>query len=189
MQKGVNHHLTRYTYKYKYMYMPTKTIYVSDQDAPVFEEAKAIAGETLSSIIVRSLREFLARERQNESGMKQISVRTGSRNSEHEQRFYGTKVGDWRGFSDDKEWWMEAHVYRTQKNNWAVAVTQICKASLLTDRERWRASGDYLLDTRRTDLVVATKPEELQDKIPADLLSLVKELASRAEQPITILDI
>ena len=171
------------------MYMPTKTIYVSDQDAPVFEEAKTVAGETLSSIIVRALREFLARERHNESGMKEISIRTGSRSSEQEQRFYGVKAGDWRGFSDDKEWWMEAQVYRTQKGNWAVALTQICKASLLTDKKRWRESGDYLLDTRRSDLLVAAKPEELEGKVPADLLLLVQELAARSEQPITILDI
>jgi len=169
------------------MYMPTKTIYVSEQDAPVFEEARSVAGETLSSIIVRSLREFLAHQRQKESGMKEVSVRIGSRNSEHEQRFFGAKVGDWRGFSDDKEWWMEARVYRTQKDNWAIVLTHVCKASLLTDKKRWRESGDYLLDTRRSDLLVAATPKELEGKIPIDLLDLVQELATRVEQPVTIL--
>jgi len=174
---------------YKYTYMPTKTIYVSDQDAPVFEEARTIAGETLSSIIVRSLREFLARQRQKESGLKEISVRTGSRHSEQEQRFYGTKVSDWRGFSDDQEWWMQATVYRTQKENWAVLLTQVCKASLLIDKRRWRESGDYLLDSHRSDLLVAAKPEELEGKVPSDLLRVVQELVARHEQPITYLDI
>ena len=171
------------------MYMPTKTIYVSDQDAPVFEEARTIAGETLSSIIVRSLREFLARQRQKESGMKEISVRTGSPHSEQEQRFYGARVSDWRGFSDDQEWWMQATVYRTQKDNWAVLLTQVCKASLLTDKKRWRESGDYLLESRRSDLLVGATPEKLEGKIPADLLRVVQELAARTEQAITYLDI
>ncbi len=171
------------------MYMPTKTIYVSDQDAPVFEEARAIAGETLSSIIVRSLREFLARQAQKESGLKEIKVRTGSRNSEQEQRFYGTKVGDWRGFSDDQEWWMQAEVYHTQKSNWAVLLTQVCKASLLTDKKRWRESGDYLLDVRHSELLVVAKPEELNDKVPSDVLRVVKELAAHTDQPATFLDI
>jgi len=171
------------------MYMPTKTIYVSDQDAPVFEEARTVAGETLSSIIVRALREFLARERQKEKNVKEISVYTGSRGSEQEQRFYGTKLGDWRGFSDDKEWWMQAQVYSTQKGNWAVLLTQVCKASLLTDSERWQESGDYLLDTRRSDLLVASKPGELEGKVPANLFRLVEELAGRHEQPVKMLDI
>jgi len=174
---------------YKYTYMPTKTIYVSDQDAPVFEEARSVAGETLSSIIVRSLREFLAREQQKKSGLKEISVRVGSSASEQEQRFYGTKVGEWRGFSDDQEWWMQATIYRTQKGNWAVLLTQVCKATLLTDKRRWKESGDYLLDARRSDLLVAARTEELAGSVPNDLLRVVKELAARTEQPITHLDI
>lgn len=171
------------------MYMPNKTIYVSDQDAPIFEEARSIAGETLSSIIARALREFLARHQQKESGFKEIAVHTGSRGSEQEQRFYGSKIGDWKGFSDNKEWWLKARIYSTQKGNWAILLTQVCKASLLTDAERWQESGDYLLDSRRSDLLVAAKPEELQEKIPADLLRLLQELASRREQPTIFLDI
>lgn len=174
---------------YKYMYMPTKTIYVSEQDASVFEEARHVAGETLSSIIARALREFLARQRQKESGQKEISVRTGSPNSEQEQRFYGVEVGNWRGFSDDQDWWMQARVYRTQKDNWVVLLTQVCKASLLTDKKRWRASGDYLLDSRRSDLLVAVLPEELRGKVPSDLFRLVTELVAQTDQPITFLDI
>jgi len=174
---------------YNYMYMPTKTIYVSDQDAPIFEEARSVAGETLSSIIVRALREFLATQRQREKGIKEITVRIGSRTSGQEQRFYGLKIGDWRGFSDNQEWWMQAHIYSTQKGNIAVLITQVCKASLLTNKKRWRESGDYLLDTRRSDLLVAAQPEGLQDKIPSDLLHLVQELAAHAEQSVTILDI
>jgi len=169
--------------------MPTKTIYVSEQDAPVFEEARQVAGETLSSIIARALREFLARQKQKESKLKEISVHIGSGNSEHEQRFYGTKLEDWRGFSDDQEWWLQASVYSTQKGNWAVLLTTVCKASLLTDKKRWKASGDYLLDSRRSDLFVGTKPEDLKGKIPTDLLYLVEDLASHGEAPVTFLDI
>ncbi|MBU6389360.1 EXLDI protein [Patescibacteria group bacterium] len=169
--------------------MATKTIYVSEQDSPVFEEARTVAGENLSSIIVRALREFLARQRQKESGFKEIAVRTGSRSSAREQCFYGTKIGDWRGFSDDRQWWMQAHIYTTQKNNWAVYLIQVCQASLLTDKERWRESGDYLLDSRRSDLLVAAKPEELKDKVPADLFRLLQDLAAHTEHPITYLDI
>lgn len=169
--------------------MPTKTIYVSEHDVPVFEEARTVAGETLSSIIVRALREFLVRHQQLESGYKEISVRTGSRGGEQEQRFYGAKIGDWRGFSDDHEWWMQAQVYRTQKGNWAVLLTQVCKASLLTDKKRWQESGDYLLDSRRSDLLVASTPAGLEGIVPSDLHRFLTDLASHADQPVTYLDI
>jgi len=174
---------------YKYTYMPTKTIYVSDQDAPIFEEARSIAGETLSSIIARSLREFLGRERQKEANIKEVSIRVGSRGFEQEQRFHGTALGDWRGFSSDQEWWMEAQIYRTQKANWAILLTQICKASLLTDKKRWRESGDYMLDVGRSDLLVGATPDELKDQLPHDLYLLVNDLAAHSDQPTTFLDI
>jgi EXLDI family protein len=174
---------------YKYMYMPTKTIYVSEQDAPVFEEAREVAGETLSSIIVRALREFLARERQKQSDLKEISVRTGSRGSENQQRFYGTLVGSWRGFNDNHDWWMQANIYRTQKGNWAVHLTEVCRATLLTDKKRWRDSGDYMLETGRSQLLVAQDPEGLEDKVPTELFRLMKDLAAHSDQPITFLDI
>lgn len=169
--------------------MPTKTIYVSNQDLPVFEQARTIAGETISSIIARALREFLAREQQKQIGLKEVTVRTGSRDSELERRFNGTVVGEWKGFSDDKEWWLQASIYRTQKGNWAVLLTQVCKASLLTDKKRWRESGDYLLDTGRSDLFVSPDPGGLANNVPVELLHAVNDLAAQSSQPIAFLDI
>jgi hypothetical protein len=40
--------------------MPNKTIYVPDEDLPVFERAQAIAGGSLSATIVQALRDYIA---------------------------------------------------------------------------------------------------------------------------------
>jgi hypothetical protein len=39
--------------------MPTKTIYVQDGDLEIFEKAKEVAGESLSSVIVQALKDYL----------------------------------------------------------------------------------------------------------------------------------
>jgi EXLDI family protein len=169
--------------------MPTKTIYVSEEDAPVFEKAKDVAGEAVSSVIVRALREFLARHEQKERGMKEVSIRVGSNGSQREQRFNGALVSEWHGISDNKEWWLESRIFRTQKGNWAVVLTQVCKASLLTNKREWKASGDYLTNSSRTDLLVTAKPQELTGKLPTSLHQLLTELAERNEKPVEFLDI
>ncbi|MGQ9676148.1 MAG: EXLDI protein [Chloroflexota bacterium] len=169
--------------------MPNKTIYVSENDIALFEEAKSIAGEALSSVIARALREYVARHRERERGMAEVSVRVGSGGSEREQRFIGSQIGKWAGVSDDKEWWLEAKIYLTQKGNWAVYLVQVCKASLLTDPKEWKRSGDYLVNARRADLLVAREPKELEGKLPEALRAMLEELAERNERPVEYLDI
>ena len=169
--------------------MPNKTIYVSDQDVTLFEEAKNIAGEALSSVISRALKEYVARHQEKAKGMKEIALKVGSSGAEREQRFVGAQVGDWSGFSDDKQWWLSAAIYRTQKNNWAIYFVHVCKASLLTNKKQWKESGDYLINSKSSELLVATTPEGLKNKLPIELFKKLKELAEREETPVEYLDI
>jgi EXLDI family protein len=169
--------------------MPNKTIYVSEQDAPLFDDAKEIAGTALSSVIVQALKEYIARQKKKAKGMQEIKIHVGGEASEREQRFVGMNVGDWKGFSDDKEWWLGATIYRTQKGNWAVHLVTICKASLLTNKKAWKESGDYLINPRHAELFVAKDAEELKPKLPKALFAVVKDLVEKDEKPIEYLDI
>jgi len=169
--------------------MPNKTIYVSQKDEALFEEAKRIAGEALSSVISRALGEYIARNKDLEKGMKEVKVSVGPKGSEHEQRFVGRQLGTWRGFSDDKTWWLAAFVYHTQKGNWAVHLTTICKASLLTDHKAWKKSGDYLAPGGTSELFVAETPDAFEGRLPKELFGWVQARAERQEKPIKYLDI
>lgn len=162
---------------------------MSEQDNVLFEEAKTIAGEALSSVIARALREFISRHKAKEQGMKEITVKVGSNSSKREQRFLGTKIGTWKGFSDDKEWWLQGDIYKTQKGNWAIHLTTICKASLLLDKKKWKESGDYLLNVDNASLIIGKTPEELKKSIPAELFNEVVLAAQKDEQAIEYLDI
>lgn len=169
--------------------MPNKTIYVSPADESIFEDAKTLAGEALSSVIARALKEFVARHSTKADGMKEIAVKVGSHDAEREQRFVGTEVNKWQGFSDDKEWYLQATIYRTQKNNWAVLLTHIAKVSLFTDKKKWKESGDYLVNPKRSELIVGTAVKEMEKKLPAPLWQMLQDVEKQNETEIEYLDI
>jgi|SRR5579885_610942 len=169
--------------------MPNKTIYVSEKDASLFDQAKELAGEAVSSVIVRALGEFVARHQSKQKGMREVSVTVGVAGAEREQRFIGAMVGKWSGFSDDKEWFLKALIYHTQKSNWAVLVETVCKASLLTNKKEWKESGDYLINPKRSELFVGKSPEALKDKLPRELFITLSEHAKQYEIPVEYLDI
>jgi EXLDI family protein len=169
--------------------MPNKTIYVSEKDESLFEEAKSIAGEALSTVISRALREFIARNTEKEKGMKEISVKIGKENTQQEKRFIGYSLGKWSGFSDDEVWWLEAQIYKTQKGSIAVHLETVSKATLLTNPRLWRASGDYLINVKKSELLVGKSVKELQDKLPKSLFEIVENASQRDENPVEYLDI
>jgi EXLDI family protein len=169
--------------------MPNKTIYVSKEDTSLFEEAKQIAGEALSSVIAKALREFVANSHFKRKGMREVKLKVGTYGSEREVRFAGSWMGDWKGFSDDKEWFLRAVIYHTQKENWAVYLETVCKASLLTDKKSWKESGEFLLQSKRTDLIVGKTFDDLKDKLPKKLFEYVQELSEREKNPIEYMDI
>ncbi|HVZ58297.1 MAG TPA: EXLDI protein [Patescibacteria group bacterium] len=169
--------------------MPNKTIYVSDSDVSLFEEAKSIAGEALSSVISRALKEYVSRHREKAKGMKQITVEVGNHHAEREQRFVGQEISTWQGFSDDKEWYLKATIYLTQKGNWAVYLTHVCKASLFLDKKKWRENAEYLTDSSRAELIVGSNSADFETKLPIDLLTILINLTERTDKPVEYLDI
>ncbi len=169
--------------------MANKTIYVSDKDENVYKEAKEIAGEALSSVISKALREFVDRSKALKGEMREISVGVGSKDAIREQRFIGNQVGKWRGFSRDKEYWQQAKIYETQKGSVAIHLTTVCKANLITNPKDWKKKGEYLQDVSSAELLVAKKPKDLKDKISDDLLKKAEDALKKEEKKIEYLDI
>ncbi len=169
--------------------MPNRTIYVSEKDETLFEEAKSIAGEALSTVISRALREFIARNTKKEKSMKEITVKVGKENAEQEKRFVGYSLGKWSGFSDDEVWWLEAQIYKTQKGNIAVHLQTVSKATLLTNPRLWKLSGDYLISVKKSELLVEKTVQELKNKLPKSLFEIVENASQRDENPVEYLDI
>jgi EXLDI family protein len=169
--------------------MPNKTIYVSQEDESLFEEARQLAGESLSSVIVRALREFVSRQKEKEKSMKEITVLVGPKESTREQRFIGMQIGKWNGVDDNRTWMLEAQVYLTQKKNWAVLLTQNSKVSLVTNPIKWITSGEFLVDPTQSELFVADTPAGFEGKLPAELVAAIVEMEKKTVTPSEFLDI
>jgi EXLDI family protein len=168
--------------------MGNKTIYVSEKDETLFNRAKEIAGEALSSVISRALSEYVSRHEEKTKGMKEITVKVGKHNSQREQRFVGQEVGKWSGFSDDKVWLMDAKIYQTQKGNWAILLRHSTKATLLTNPNEWRIN-EYLEDATKVELIVGENLNQLKEKLPASLYSTLEDISKKYEVPVEYLDI
>jgi EXLDI family protein len=166
--------------------MPNKTIYVSQNDVPIFEEAQEIAGEGLSSVIARALREYVVRHQERDKSIREVSVKVGSKGSQREQRFAAAYLGKWKGLSEDKKAWLEATIYRTQKNNWALYLEK--KGPSFLNKKDWQAE-DLFEDKRYTELIVAQNPAEFVGKLPQSLITKIGDLAERDKSPIDYLDI
>ena len=169
--------------------MANRTIYVSQKDEKLFEEAQSLAGEALSSVISTALSEYVARSKSRLEGMKEISIKVGTKGSEREQRFVGSQIGKWSGLNDDKSLVQSAKIYITNKRNLAVLLTNVSKASLLMNPNEWKKSGAYLENIYSSDLLVAEKVEEFEGKIPAELLKIVIDSSIKEEQSVEYLDI
>lgn len=169
--------------------MSNKTIYVSQKDEALFDEAKNLAGEALSTVIAQALRDYVAKQKSHSTGMKEIVVHTGPQTARLEQRFYGKKVGKWQGFSANGEDWQTAVIYLTQKDNWAILLTTVCKASLLLDKKQWKANGEHLTHKESAELIVASSIAELENTLPLSLYFEVQATAEGKNQVSSFLDI
>lgn len=168
--------------------MGNKTIYVKGSDENVYKEAQRIAGEALSSVISRSLREFVDRSKAIKGEMREISVNVGTKDAIREQVFIGNQIGKWKGFSYDKEYWQTAKIYETQKGNVAVLLTTVCKAEVITNPRDFKKNVESLKNSR-AELITAKKPKELKDKIASELLQKVEDLLKKEENKVEYLDI
>src|SRR3954454_5794926 len=75
--------------------MPNKTIYVSDDDLPLFERAQELAGANLSSAIVRALRRYIELEEAKQSGLDEITVIVNGQGAHRRKRFVGQRLVRW----------------------------------------------------------------------------------------------
>lgn len=167
--------------------MPNKTIYVSNEDQAVYERAQQIAGDNLSAVLVRALRELITRSEAQAKGLKEIVVQVGTKGLQQEKRFNGRLLIKWQGAGDHHDWYT-ARVFKTAKSQWAVELTKQPNIEVFRQRDFWR-TADYFEYTPDTQLVVFASLEEAEGKLPSALLKLMHQAHSRDEAPVEYLDI
>lgn len=173
--------------------MANKTIYIAEPDLPIFEKAQQLAGDNLSSTIIRALREFITSEQIKRKEFEEITVKVGKAAPYEVKRFTGRLLKRKRILNEDKTLWYIITVYLTMKSKFAVHTANISDWSAWTNRseEDWSSASKvdwsvYYQD-KEWKLEVYETLEELQGSLPDDLYeSIVRSL--RGEE-IEYLDI
>lgn len=173
--------------------MPNKTIYVSDDDLPLFERAQELSGDNLSAVVVRALRRFIEIEEAKEGGMDEVRVLVGTAGYHRRKRFTGVRLVRWLQSTGDRKGTQILNVYRTAKDhyvlhtrtvpywklsdgdpdymgdpkNWGVGNGLLLKISTWGyDWEAFKVSGDYTLEVFDT-------LEEMKPHVSSELYQAV----------------
>jgi len=167
--------------------MPNKTIYVSNEDQAVYDRAQKLAGDNLSAVLVRALKEFITRREAQEKGLKEVVIQVGTKGLQQEKRFSGRLLIKWQGAGDHRDWYT-ARVFKTARGQWAVELTKQPNMDVFRQRDFWR-TADYFEYVQDTQLLVFATLDEADEKLPSALLKLMRQAQSRDEAPVEYLDI
>lgn len=194
-------------YKYTYMWLeqplgenavPNKTIYVSDDDLELYEQAQRLCDGNLSAAIARALRRFVELEEGRHAGYQEVTVRAGTGGSRRVQRFSGLLLGEWHHPTGERR--LERfRVYRSRKGHFALHITRMPDWAAWSDPDAWRTTWDWDSGTRRLSerwrerkqggwwwgpaeetLEVADTLEQLREKLPAEFYDT---LAGHSDRP------
>ncbi len=122
--------------------MPNKTIYVSDEDLPLFERAQELSGANLSSVIVRALRRFIEIEEARQQSFDEITVLVNSGGAHSRKRFLGQRLVRWLQPTENGKGTQVLTVYRTAGQRFALHTRTLPK---------WKFSAgdpDYMADPK-----------------------------------------
>jgi EXLDI family protein len=165
--------------------MPNKTIYVSDDDLPLYKKAQEIAGN-LSSAISIALRKYVELEEGRLEGYDEITVRVG-RGAGRKQRFSGVLLAE--GGRSSKNGYEAFKVYRSRTGKFVLHADRSNLFSTGADDEQylsgwrswignWSTDQSWSMAQGEASLDVVDTVEKLRELIPEDLYELVEEAAS-----------
>ncbi|MET0494839.1 MAG: EXLDI protein [Actinoplanes sp.] len=168
--------------------MPNKTIYVSDDDLPLYQQAQELAGGTLSAAISTALRRYVEAEAGRRQGYDQIVVRVGP-GLGRQQRFSGVLLAQWERSTNERT---EAYrVYRSRSGKYVVHLER-SEAHLKggPDAEKWNtgwrawvgdwsANQTWMRAPADSSLHIAGSLDDLREILPPELYEVVADVAGQ----------
>ena len=166
--------------------MPNKTIYVSEDDLPLYARAQELAGGNLSAAISRALRRFVDVEDARVEGFEEIRVRVGVGSALKKVRFTAILVAELATQTSGR--YIVHRVYRSRTGKYVIHIERTPDYRTQTPDGKpagWRGFmglGDltYGFTAGESTLEVVPSLEALRDKVPPELYDMV---ASLAKQP------
>ena len=170
--------------------MPNKTIYVSDDDLPLYQRAQELAGSTLSATITTALRRFVEVEEGRKQGFDEIVVRVGP-GLGRKQRFSGVLLAEWERSTNERT--ETYRVYRSRSGKFVVHLERSeAHTNVGPNAQKWSTGwrawvGDWSANQSWTripadsGLHIAETLDDLRELVPAELFDLV---ADAVRQPV-----
>jgi EXLDI family protein len=168
--------------------MPNKTIYVSDDDLPLYERAQEIAGGKLSGAIAAALKRYVELADGLDEGYDEVTVKVGPGGG-RKVRFIGVLLVEWsRSTSTRVE---QYRVYRGRTGKYVVHLKKskewfnaVEGADKTTSSGVWRAVMDAFNSNQTwgftpetSTLEVADSLDALRELVPKELSELVAHAA------------
>ena len=162
------------------MHMPSKNVYVSDADLPLFETATALAG-SLSAAVAAGLRLYLAQHKNRRKGndMRTIELDVDEERVVTTKRFSGRQLLRWR--RDEGMRTRSFRVFETAKGqlavyerddpNWAAISNPDDDNPVWEDPKTWR--GDWWRRGNR-ELRVFPSVDDMVGQLPDELVDAVR---------------
>ncbi|GIJ76043.1 EXLDI protein [Micromonospora phaseoli] len=162
--------------------MPNKTIYVSDDDLPLFQRAQELAGGTLSAAIAAALRRYVEVEEGRQQGYDDVVVRVGP-GLGRKQRFSGMLMAEMERTGNERD--ETYRIYRTRSGKYVVHLERSeAHVNNAPNAEKYRTGwrawvGDWSANQSWTripadsSLRIADDLDALREMIPPELYELV----------------
>lgn len=172
--------------------LPNKTIYVAEDDLPLFERAQTLAGGNLSAAIAQAVRRFVEVESARQEGFEEITVSVRQAGGRRLKRFLGQRLARWQHPHSTRGRVETFTVYRTKGGRYAVHRrigpdwAAWSNPQWWHDPESWQDAAEWW-ENREAVLEVFDTLEDLANHIPPELLEMVKEAIQ--EPPLEDLNI
>jgi EXLDI family protein len=149
--------------------MPNKTVYVSDDDLPLFQRAQELVGGNLSGAIVTALRRFIELEESRQAGFEEVVLRVGH-NGARQVRFSGALLGELRDMNSTH---IERYrVYRTRKGKFVLH-------SQHSDWTDYPTDTNWIKDLTNWRKMLGVAPDEDWGEFTMDIFDALTELKGR----------
>lgn len=154
--------------------MPNKTIYVRDEDLPVFEEAEKLGGDSLSAVIAQAVKRFVQVKRAEQQGMQEYTLSVGVLRSQGDDdtrkvRFVGRLLAEAEVLTDHQT---SSRSSRDDRGtDYKIYQTQAGRVLVWWKRwTRWEGGSDLL------DYAVFDALPGYDDEIYGKVLDLIEKL-------------
>jgi EXLDI family protein len=160
--------------------MPNKTIYVSQDDLPLYQRAQELSGDNLSAAIATALRRFVDVEEGRREGFDEVIVRVGPGKG-RKVSYVGVLVGEWYDSTQSRQ--ETFRVYRGRTGKYVVHIARGAAWTMVDDEGKpagWRGylgigNVSYGSAPAESTLEVVDSLDELRTRIPQPLYDIVAD--------------